>query len=156
MAIKDMMVKDVTFQRLAPLAVTKYWSLIQQCLMDSLSGQKAAAGYRERLMEAVQSGKIQVWSALATGTDTPILIGMVFTQRMTDPMLGTSELLIYGLSLRAQMAPEGYAHCLYVLEDYAKKNGCQSMRAQTAVRGVQRLLESNGWTAGAVPLVKEI
>ena len=38
MAIKDNIIQEVLFQKLAPLAITKYWSLIQQCLLDALSG----------------------------------------------------------------------------------------------------------------------
>lgn len=155
MAIKDNMVKDVLFQRLQPLAVSKYWHLIQQCLLDSLSGHKAAAGYQQRLMAAVQADRIQAWSAISKG-DSPVLMGMVFTQRMVDPMLGTSELLIYGLTIKAQMAQEAYAHCLAELEAYAKAQGCHSLRAQTKVNGVKRLLESSGWSNGVCTLTKEI
>ena len=155
MAIKDNMVKDVLFQRLQPLAVSKYWSLIQQCLLDSLSGHKAAQGYQQRLMAAVQADRIQAWSAIAKG-DAPVLMGMVFTQKMIDPLLGTAELLIYGLTLKAQMGPEAYAHCLAELEAYAKASGCHSLRAQTKVNGVKRLLESNGWSNGVCTLTKEI
>ena len=155
MAIKDKLVKDVLFQRLQPLAIAKYWNLIQQCLLESLEGQKAAPGFLNRLMAGVQSGKIQVWSALATG-DKPVLIGMVFTQVLTDAELGTSNLWIYGLSLRAQMSQESYAACFSDIEAYAKSIGCQGVRAQTVKSGVKRLLELNGYSNGAHTLMKEI
>lgn len=155
MAIKDRLVSDVLFQRLQPLAIAKYWNLIQQCLVESLEGQTASTGFLNRLMAAVQSGKIQVWSALATGKP-PVLIGMVFTQVFGDPILGTSDLCVYGLTLRAQASPEVYAHCLSELEGYAKQCGCQRVVAQTAKSGVKRLLEANGWSNGACTLKKEI
>lgn len=153
--IKDQLIQDVLFQRLQPLAVQKYWNLISAMLIDSLQGQTAATGHVVRLMAAVQDGRIQVWSALAHG-DKPVLVGMLFTQIMSDPFLGTSELLIYGLNMRAALSQEAYAHCLSEIESYAKQMKCQSLRAQTDKNGVKRLLQSNGWSNGVCTLTKEI
>lgn len=155
MAIKDNIIQEVLFQRLAPLAITKYWNLIQQCLLDALSGQKAAPGHAARLMGAVQAGRIQVWSAISKD-ETPVLAGMVFTQITTDPFLGTKELWIYGLSMRAQATPEVYAQCLNEIAEYGRANGCHAMKAQTVKSGVKRLLETAGWNNGAYTLTKEI
>jgi hypothetical protein len=155
MAIKDNIIQEVLFQRLAPLAIVKYWSLIQQCLLDALSGQKASEGHASRLMAAVQAGRIQVWCATSKG-EKPVLAGMVFTQVNRDPFLGTNELLIYGLSIRAQATQEVYSYCLDQIAEYAKANDCYALRAQTNKSGVKRLLENAGWHNGVCTLIKEI
>lgn len=155
MAIKDNIIQEVTFQRLAPLAITKYWNLIQQCLLEALSGQKAAAGALSRLMAAVQAGRIQVWCATSKD-ERPVLAGMVFTQINSDPFLGTSELWVYGLSIRAQATAEVYAQCLEEIAEYGRANGCHAMKAQTVKSGVRHLLEKAGWNNGVCTLTKEI
>lgn len=155
MAIKDNIIQEVLFQKLAPLAITKYWNLIQQCLMESLSGQKAAPGHVARLMAAVQAGQIQAWSATSKG-NPPVLAGMIFTRISEDELLGSKTLWIYGLTIKALATQQVYDHCLSELEAYAIQNGCHMLRAQTEVRGVTKILKASGWSDGASMFLKEI
>ena len=156
MAIKDRLVNDVLFQKMEPLGIAKYWSVVQQTLLESLAGQKATEGYHIRLMGAVQDGSIQVWSALARQDSNPVLIGMIFTIISHERLLGTKTLWIYGLSLHDKATPEVYAFCLATLQEYAKKEGCHDIRALTEKHGVAKMLKSNGWQNGACLLTKEI
>lgn len=155
MAIKDNIIQEVLFQKLAPLAITKYWNLIQQCLLDALSGQKASGGHASRLMAAVQAGRIQVWCATSKD-EKPVLAGMVFTQVGADPLLGYSMLYVYGLTIRAPASREVYAHCMDELAKFGKANGCHAIEARTTVRGIQRILVDTGFNTGPPVMTKEI
>ena len=156
MAIKDKLISEVIFHRLQPLAISKYWALIQQNILEALGGQVIKEGGPARLMAAVQSGQIQVWAALSKDEERPTLVGMVFTQIMKDPLLGSSKLLIYGLNLKAMPTAEAFSKCLHELELYAKASGCYALEAQTVWSGIRKLLKANGWGESITLQTKEL
>lgn len=156
MAIKDKLVSKVVLQQLKPLAISKYWLLIQQNILEALGGQKASEGSQVRLMSAIQAGTIQVWVALTADEERPTLVGMAFTRVIGDDLLGTRMLSIYGLNLKKILTDEEFSRCLGEIELYAKSIGCYAMHAQTVWSGVNKLLEKNGYVAGPSVLIKEI
>lgn len=156
MAIKDKLISEVIFHRLQPLAISKYWALIQQNILEALGGQAISKDGPANLMAAVQSGRIQVWVALSKDEERPTLVGMVFTRVIGDELLGSNMLNIYGLNLKKILTDAEFSRCLGELELYAKSIGCYAMHAQTVWSGVNKLLEKNGYKSGPSVLVKEI
>jgi len=154
--LKDSLVQEVDLFLLKPLMVSKYQGLIMHHLTEALSDQKAGKNARLNLLKGVQQGGIQAWLGVAGPDDARRIVGMLFTTVSFDPYLEVRKLLIYGLHMKEQPSPAAMTNGLKALAEYAKIHGCNQMVAQTNVRGISRLLERHGWTAGQAVLVKEL
>lgn len=154
--LKDTLIADVDLFPVKPLVAAKYNWVIRHHLQKALEGQLAAPDAMVKLIKAVHHGDIQAWLGIAGEEDARKIIGMLFTSISTDPYLGARRLLVYGLNLEAQIAPEAFSKCMNTLAEYARKRGCHTMIAQTKVKGLGRLLERNGWTNGMSILTKEL
>ena len=153
--IKDKLIDKVMFQRLKPLAVMKYWNLIQQNILEALGGHVVRSGAEQRLMAEVSSGGIQVWTVLSVD-EQPKLLAMVFTKEFVDPLLGTKGLLIYGLTVKAQATKGVWTKCLEQISLYAKERGCYAVHAQTKWDGVRKMLDAAGFDMTHTVHVKEV
>lgn len=153
--IKDKLIDKVMFQRLKPLAVMKYWNLIQQGIVEALSGHTVRSGVEQRLMKEVASGAIQVWTVLSLD-EQPKLLAMVFTREFVDTLLGTKSLCIYGLTVKAQATKDVWVRCLDQISLYAKERGCYAVHAQTKWDGVRKMLDAAGFEVSQTIHVKEV
>ena len=154
--IKDNLVDDIHFTRLKPLLVGQYAPIIQDSLVSALRGQIKSPEAVTRLMAGVHNESIQVWVALTGEGQEKQLVGMLFTQIMTDPFIAHKHLLIYGLNLKVQMTTKAFGECSDILERFAKDKGCSFLQAQTEISGVRKLMERNGWETKTTLHEKEI
>ena len=152
--IKDMLADDVHFRRVTPLLLAKYSPIVQQNIKEAMARQKGSVNALANLMAAIHKGEIQTW--VCTVNDPPVLVGMLFTKIIGDPHLETKELVLYGLNMKVPLTDRAREYCSAILADFARKNGCYAMRAETQISGVRKMMERDGWSEGFTTHVKEV
>lgn len=154
--LKDTLVQDADLFLVTPTVLAKNQHIIMHHLSEALVSQRVGKDAGVKLVKALHAGDIQAWLGIAGEDGARRIVGMVFTTVSSDPYLGVRRLVVYGLHLKEQLGKEAMAKCMEALEKHAKKRGCDTMVAQTSVRGVSRMLEQHGWTNGQCVLTKEI
>jgi hypothetical protein len=154
--LKDTLVKEVDLFLLKPIMAAKHQVLLMSHLMEAIKDQKTGPEARLNLMLALQRGDIQPWIGVTGPEGARRIAGVVFTMLAKDHLLDMPKLVIYGLHMNEQLAPEAMDKCINSICDYAKKRGCRRIEAVTAVHGVAKLLERHGWTNGQSILKKEL
>jgi len=125
-----------------PSVMGQDWPLIKQTLIASAenTGTPLTEGYLTYILDGILKGAVTVWA----GHVDDELRGIVVTAITLDQGTGCRYLVVYGIASVSYIPPKLWKAGYTRLAEFAKANGCGSMRAMTQNDKVIRKVQQFG------------
>lgn len=143
--------------QVAPTGVSLYYNALAEVITKGLPIKDPSPAVIVNLMGAVASGQLQCWALTAKIEEKPVLVGAITTIVQTDPWTKESVLHVYSLYVSDEFNVdiEAWKTIHAAIEDWAKKQNCTALRAQSDNARVIQMAQTCGWHSRGYLIGKE-
>lgn len=141
-------VEPIEIRRITKAELSNNYEFIQRSILTGMGGAIFDAAIANRMMEAVESERLECWVLHIPGDELGI-VGTITFFIATDPLIGERYLWIYSLHCSLQIALEQWRVPFNALFAYAREKGCSKVSAKTQISHVIEIAKDNGCAVGA-------